>query len=116
MSLSARYCGGNGAGSYNKPGLPNIKGRFDVALNQLNDPVSYLGQTSAGTGEWGAFYVEAGATGGPLGSLTTTTLKTAKRFLFDASGPSVIYGASAMVMPASVETPVALYMGRAAQI
>ena len=80
--LFARYCGGNGAGSYNKPGLPNIKGRFDVALNRLNDPVSYLGQTSAGTGEWGAFYVEAGATGGPLGSLTTNYPKGGKEIPF----------------------------------
>ena len=36
--------------------------------------------------------------------------------LFNTSGPSVIYGASAMVMPASAETPVTLYLGRPAEV
>ena len=87
--------GGDTAGGYNKPGVPNISGA-------VNADGSY------GSGSSGAFY-RSGTSDAPNGQN-----RQAAMTYMDASRSSSIYGASPTVMPASVNQPVCLYLGRPA--
>ena len=87
--------GDDTAGGYNKPGVPNISGA-------VNADGSY------GSGSSGAFY-RSGTSEAPNGQN-----RQAAMTYMDASRSSSIYGASPTVMPASVNLPVCLYLGRPA--
>lgn len=87
--------GDDTAGGYNKPGVPNISGA-------VNADGSY------GSGSSGAFY-RSGTSEAPNGQN-----RQAAMTYMDASRSSSIYGASPTVMPASVDQPVCLYLGRPA--
>lgn len=87
--------GDDTAGGYNKPGIPNISGA-------VNADGSY------GSGSSGAFY-RSGTSEAPNGQN-----RQAAMTYMDASRSSSIYGASPTVMPASVNQPVCLYLGRPA--
>lgn len=87
--------GDDTAGGYNKPGVPNISGA-------VNADGSY------GSGSSGAFY-RSGTSDAPNGQN-----RQAAMTYMDASRSSSIYGASPTVMPASVNQPVCLYLGRPA--
>ena len=94
---------GGTAGGYNAPGLPNIEGSWNAnGFGGLGDTSNITGAFSRGSARtciingqaWtGAYDVK-----------------------FKASLSHPIYGASATVMPPSVNAPVILYLGRAAQI
>ena len=87
--------GDDTAGGYNKPGVPNISGA-------VNADGSY------GSGSSGAFY-RSGTSEAPNGQN-----RQAAMTYMDASRSSSIYGVSPTVMPASVNQPVCLYLGRPA--
>lgn len=101
-SLFARYCARTNAGKYNTPGLPNITGtmqgtrRMDQLITETG-ALYWLGRDTSVT-------------------VTQAAVSTPADIGFNASRSNNVYGASATVMPASVETPVALYLGRPAEI
>ena len=102
--LFARYCSTEGAGAYNKPGLPNITGSWSN-FNLLR-PASNVSNYT------GAFYANA-----------TTSVPTQgggywgwDGLSFSASRSSAIYGASATVTPESANLPAALYLGKPAEV
>ena len=100
-SWSARYCGGTEAGKYNAPGLPNIRGGVATGAGmkvEYNEPASAL---------WG---------GDNAPSEGIVPSSSPGNIYFDASRSNAIYGASNTVIPASVETPVALYLGRETKV
>ncbi len=99
--LFARYCGQEGAGGYNKPGLPNVTGVLDYGVH---GPSAW---TTAGCVLVGQYLSSQYA---------ATTKAPGVRFAIDASKSNTVYGASDTVMPASWESPVALYLGRAAEV
>ena len=84
------------AGDYNAPGLPEIEGAF----RQL----SYSGFTASGS-----FYNAGNGTTTNIGGGGSYILTT---FGFKASRSNGTYGASATVMPSSVDIPIILYLGR----
>lgn len=88
--------GGGSAGTYNAPGLPEIEGAF----RQL----SYNGFTASGS-----FYNAGNGTTTNIGGAGSYSLTT---FGFKASRSNGTYGASATVMPPSINMPVILYLGR----
>ncbi len=88
--------GGGSAGGYNAPGLPEIEGAF----RQL----SYSGFTASGS-----FYDAGNGTTTNIGGAGSYILTT---FGFKASRSNGTYGASATVMPSSVDIPIILYLGR----
>ena len=49
-------------------------------------------------------------------TVTQAAVSTPADIGFNASRSNSIYGTSATVMPASIETPVALYLGRSAKV
>ena len=98
--LFARYCAGTGAGRFNAAGLPAIRGEVKSFL-------------ASNTSFSGALYTDAGYTLSLLGTAGTASFMP---ILFDAAGSCKLYGTSATVMPASVETPIALYLGRPAEV
>ena len=81
------------AGGYNKPGVPNISGAVNV-------------DGSYGSGSSGAFY-RSGTKDSPNGQN-----RQASMTYMDASRSNSLYGASTTVMPASVNQPLCLYLGR----
>ena len=87
---------GKNAGAWNAPGLPNVTGSFGG--------VSFTGYPT------GAF------TGGIATGFASTAQMNAERQIvtLDASRVSPVYGASATVMPPSVNIPVIFYLGRPA--
>ena len=102
--LFARYCSGKEAGKYNVPGMPDISGSFQ-AWGHRDMPAPF-----------GAFYQA-----NPVDDYSTTEFNTGSAngwrwFDFMASRLSGIYGTSATVMPASVKTPIALYLGSPAEV
>ncbi len=99
--LFARYCGGTSAGKYNKPGLPDITGGVHTGGGS-ND------------GFTGAFYGQDISL--IAGQHPTSVPINSSNFHFAASRATQTYGASDTVMPASVETPVALYLGRSTEV
>ena len=84
------------AGAWNAPGLPNVTGSFGG--------VNFTGYPT------GAF------TGGTATAFASTAQMNAERQIvtLDASRVSPVYGASATVMPPSVNIPVIFYLGRPA--
>lgn len=98
--LFARYCGQDGAGKRLGPGLPDILGT--------------LPSENGAAGTSGAFAGGASGVQSYLGPGGTDSI--AYQLSFKASRSSGIYGASTTVMPASVESPVALYLGRFAEV
>ncbi len=101
IGLFARYCGQTGAGKYNEPGVPDITGGV---------------HTGGGSNEdfTGAFYRQDISL--IAGQHPTSAPINSSNFHFAASRVSHIYGASDTVMPASFDVPVALYLGRPAEI
>lgn len=95
------------AGGYNAPGLPNIEGGFGVHVQ--NAGVYWSTSLS-----YGAFKYQTGRGG----NIVTDQINQAENPSpqFNASWANSIYGASSTVMPSSVNAPVILYLGRAAQI
>lgn len=87
---------GKNAGAWNAPGLPNVTGSFGG--------VTFTGYPT------GAF------TGGIATGFASTAQMNAERQIvtLDASRVSPVYGASATVMPPSVNIPVIFYLGRPA--
>lgn len=81
------------AGEYNTPGLPDITGGF-----------SHMTYSSS-FGAFSSVYNGAGGlqSGGSGSSLSTS---------FQAAHSNTIYGASATVMPPSINAPVILYLGK----
>ena len=84
------------AGSYNAPGLPNIQGS---ALLHTVKGASAYGALFFGTFTLNQVHNSGNAWGGVLLGI-------------DASRSSAIYGASSTVMPASIDQPVIIYLGR----
>ena len=102
--LFARYCSTEGAGAYNKPGLPNITGgwsNFNL-LRPASNVSNYTGAFSANA--VAAVPVQGGSYWGWDG------------LSFNASRSSAIYGASATVTPESANLPAALYLGKPAEV
>ena len=88
--------------------MPNIAGSIDT------DPAGYEMFVanvvwSSGALSVGRSSVNQGAGGGGIANVIS-------KLYLDASMSSPVYGATSTVMPASVETPVALYLGRPAQV
>ena len=97
----------DGAGAWNAPGLPNIEGGFGIYVQNAGVYWSTLLS-------YGAFRYQIGRGG----NIVTDQINQAENPSpqFNASWANSIYGASSTVMPPSVNTPVILYLGRAAQI
>ena len=98
---SARYCGQTGAGKYNEPGVPDITGGVHTGGGS-NDSFT------------GAFYGQDVSL--ITGQHPTSASTNSSNIFFAASRVSPVYGASDTVMPASFDVPVALYLGRPAEI
>ena len=97
---------GESAGTYNAPGLPEIKG--EAAFGQAQTEIGALGSASGALSVGGQFNVRYWSPL-PNGGMYS-------KLFFTASQANPLYGASATVMPPSVNAPVILYLGRAAQI
>ena len=105
--LFARYCSATTAGKHNPAGLPEAAGGIYTAdgyellvannvatTDGFRTKTGSAGQASPGTGQ----------------NIAITQIE------FWASGCNSIYGASHTVMPPSADIPVALYLGRPAQV
>ena len=108
MFLFARYCAEELAGKYNIPGLPNVQGSCCVGFAEGQQGTFYH------TGAISAMGYVIGMFGG--GSVYDPTAGHQGGIKLDAALVSAIYGASTTVMPASSETPTALYLGRSSQV
>ena len=108
MFWSARYCAEELAGKYNIPGLPNVQGSCCVGFAEGQQGTFYH------TGAISAMGYVIGMFGG--GSVHDPTAGHQGGIKLDAALVSAIYGASTTVMPASSETPTALYLGRSSQV
>lgn len=106
--LFARYCAEELAGKYNIPGLPNVQGSCCVGFAEGQQGTFYH------TGAISAMGYVIGMFGG--GSVHDPTAGHQGGIKLDAALVSAIYGASTTVMPASSETPTALYLGRSSQV
>ena len=104
MFWSARYCGKSNAGKYNAPGLPNIAGISDLG-----------GFSSREVQPSGPFFNTVLEEYRML-QVFDSQLHNIETMIFDASRSSPIYGSSDAVMPASVESVVALYLGSPAHV
>lgn len=103
IGLFARYCGQDGAGEYNAPGLPNIMGGWSNI--QIYRPSTILGYSGAFTAHAVSSVPTMGASGLGWDGLS-----------FNASVSNGIYGASATVTPESANLPAALYLGKPAEV
>ena len=108
VSRCARYCASSGGGKYNKPGAPNISGSCCIGFTNGQQGTFYHSGAISAAG-----YV-VGMFGG--GSIHDPTAGHQGGIKLNAAASSAVYGASATIMPASVETPLALYLGRAAEV
>ena len=94
------------AGAYIAPGLPNITGTASYNAN-----TAFVGAFGAAS-VTGAFKL-----GKQLQTFDVAAANAGAHVLeLDARSSNVIYGSSPTVMPPSVNAPVILYLGRAAQI
>ena len=94
-----RACtGGNTAGKYNAPGLPDITGSF-MGADYNADSWEYFTGAFRDTG-----WVDAGV-------VASGNKKIERSIDFRASASNPIYGASATVMPLSVNVPCIIYLG-----
>ena len=85
------------AGAHNEAGLPDISGKVSRAFLTLNAKTE------------GAFNLNDKNVGSQSGGESAIS-----ELIFSASKSNTIYGNSATVMPASVNHPVCLYLGRPA--
>lgn len=85
------------AGSYNAAGLPEIEGDGGGYLTSAKDKVA--------TG------VFAGS-GGIFGNGNPASGDASRKLIFKASAANSVFGRSATVMPASINQPAILYLGR----
>ena len=92
---------GGREGTYNAPGLPNIKAAANVLIAYENARMS------------GAFKETWRNMNGSVGTGTTMGGYT---FELDASQSSSEYGTSDTVMPASVDMKMGIYLGQTAQV
>ena len=91
--------GAGGAGGYNAPGLPNITGKISTRSSDMPQA--------------GAFFLSTNSEGMRCGTFVSSDYNTAISVpMLDASRSSTIYGASATVMPPSINVPMILYLGR----
>ena len=89
------------AGGYNAPGLPNITGDGAWFLMGLTTNLQeFSGALMGKKVKTVSTHVSGSAASNPTG------------IAIDASGSNAIYGASATVMPPSINIPVILYLGR----
>ena len=100
------------AGSHNKPGLPNITGQATAVGNE-DGFISPGGNVAAGLVN-GAIIKGSQCTHGS--AISSSNYGKGYALGIDASKSNDVYGASSTVMPPSVDIPVILYLGRAAQI
>lgn len=98
MSRSARYCSKSNAGKHNAAGLPNVTGRA----------AGFQKTTTAGALSFVA--------GGNNPVYNIESVVEMYNLSVDASRSNPIFGLSDTVMPESYDTPIALYLGRPAEI
>ena len=98
--------GAEGAGATNQPGLPEISGSFAVRGTMINDN-SVLETT-------GAFLYTNTSYDERFASFQVSSNLSSQGCTFNAARNNTIYGASPTVMPASVNLPAILYLGRPA--
>ena len=89
-----------GAGATNQPGLPHAKGQWQGGLIMAGTESGVVFASSSG---------QANIMGSPSSFLHAI-------IGIDLSRGSDIYGNSDTVMPASINQPVCLYLGRPAQV
>ena len=107
IGLFARYCGATTAGKYNPAGLPEAAGGI-----YTTDGYELLVANGVLTTD--GFRIKTGSAG--QASPGTGQAIAITQIEFWASGCNSIYGASHTVMPPSADIPVALYLGRPAQV
>lgn len=98
--------GAEGAGATNQPGLPEISGTFAVRGTMINDN-SVIDTT-------GAFFYTNTSHDERFASFQVSSNLSSQGCTFNAARNNTIYGASPTVMPASVNLPAILYLGRPA--
>lgn len=98
--------GAEGAGATNQPGLPEISGTFAVRGTMINDN-SVIDTT-------GAFLYTNTSHDERFASFQVSSNLSSQGCTFNAARNNTIYGASPTVMPASVNLPAILYLGRPA--
>ena len=96
--------GTEAAGATNQPGLPEISGSFAVRGTMINDN-SVLETT-------GAFLYTNTSYDERFASFQVSSNLSSQGCTFNAARNNRIYGASPTVMPASVNLPAILYLGR----
>ena len=106
--LFARYCGETEAGKLNKPGLPNAEG----LLVGYGDRTAFSMDVTNGVFE--ALFDPLHPHVGP--AEFDDRFPAAWRVKFSLAKGNAIYGASDTVMPSSSNLPIALYLGRPAQV
>ena len=94
------WTGAGGAGKYNAPGLPDIIGKYGQVFAR---PAVAEGPFA------GSDIIAENLQGG-----TDSAIDYLVTVGFRASAANSIYGASATVMPASIDLPVCLYLGNSA--
>ena len=108
VSLFARYCGETEAGKLNKPGLPNAEG----LLVGYGDRTAFSMDVTNGVFE--ALFDPLHPHVGP--AEFDDRFPAAWKVKFSLAKGNAIYGTSDTVMPLSTALPIALYLGRTAQI
>ena len=98
--------GAEDAGATNQPGLPEISGTFAVRGTMINDN-SVIDTT-------GAFFYTNTSHDERFASFQVSSNLSSQGCTFNAARNNTIYGASPTVMPASVNLPAILYLGRPA--
>ena len=93
--------GNDVAGSYNSAGLPELEGDGGGYLTSAKDKVA--------TG----VFAESG---GVFGNGNPEVGDASRKLIFKASAANSVFGRSATVMPASINQPAILYLGRPAQV
>ena len=108
IGLFARYCGETEAGKLNKPGLPNAEG----LLVGYGDRTAFSMDVTNGVFE--ALFDPLHPHVGP--AEFDDRFPAAWKVKFSLAKGNAIYGTSDTVMPLSTALPIALYLGRTAQI
>ena len=110
------WTGGAGsAGGYNMPGVPDIIGNYAPMTPTTQNAWQYTG-VLPGVNISGAFSLGGEGEKKSIAQLTQNAVWDDQTWnlLFRASKSNPRYGASDTVMPASVNVPVMLYLGRSA--
>ena len=111
----ARTGGAGSAGGYNMPGVPDIIGNYAPMTPTTQNAWQYTG-VLPGVNISGAFSLGGEGEKKSIAQLTQNAVWDDQTWnlLFRASKSNPRYGASDTVMPASVNVPVMLYLGRSA--